>query len=212
MGLLSVGAGRGAKAPCPCGRLSQLAAAVKQRRQTLRRRAEAIAAYGAVCACCGEDRFLLLSIDHVEGQGTPHRRSPTARPLGAGFWSRVLPLVARQRVPPWFPSAVRELPDREGGARSLPLPRSCHRRRGPGHPRGGVGAGRTRPVRVGHAMPSPLPRPVGPLTRRERRYSQLPRAAHVSNHSTDWPAAPVVVSSAGALTIPRGLGVGAPAR
>lgn len=31
--------------------------------------------YGGVCACCGEDRYEFLSIDHVNGGGNAHRRS-----------------------------------------------------------------------------------------------------------------------------------------
>lgn len=43
----------------------------KQQRAT---RELAIARYGGRCACCGEDRFEFLAIDHVEGGGTQHRK------------------------------------------------------------------------------------------------------------------------------------------
>lgn len=31
--------------------------------------------YGGKCACCGEDRHNLLTIDHVNGGGAAHRRA-----------------------------------------------------------------------------------------------------------------------------------------
>lgn len=45
-------------------------------RQTRRRlRMAVFEAYGgAVCACCKEDRYEFLTIDHVEGNGAQHRR------------------------------------------------------------------------------------------------------------------------------------------
>lgn len=36
-------------------------------------RADMIAAYGSVCACCGEHRSDLLTLDHVDGDGRKHR-------------------------------------------------------------------------------------------------------------------------------------------
>jgi len=38
-------------------------------------RTEAFAAYGgAKCACCGETEIMFLSIDHIDGNGSEHRR------------------------------------------------------------------------------------------------------------------------------------------
>lgn len=34
-------------------------------------------AYGGVCSCCGESNFEFLTVDHIEGGGTRHRRSLT---------------------------------------------------------------------------------------------------------------------------------------
>ena len=34
-----------------------------------------VAGYGGMCACCGEKRLEFLSIDHVNGGGTAHRKS-----------------------------------------------------------------------------------------------------------------------------------------
>lgn len=45
-----------------------------QRAAGLRFKALAISGYGGVCACCGEDVFDLLSIDHIEGGGRAHKK------------------------------------------------------------------------------------------------------------------------------------------
>lgn len=50
---------------------------VKQREYNRRERLVAIAHYGNVCACCGEDRIEFLSIDHIHGGGQKHRKSLT---------------------------------------------------------------------------------------------------------------------------------------
>jgi hypothetical protein len=42
-------------------------------------RREALAAYGAACACCGESAEPFLAIDHIGGGGTAHRQE-----VGAG--------------------------------------------------------------------------------------------------------------------------------
>lgn len=36
---------------------------------------EVVNAYGGMCACCGEDNPLFLSIDHIHNNGAKHRRS-----------------------------------------------------------------------------------------------------------------------------------------
>jgi hypothetical protein len=38
-------------------------------------RAGMLAAYGGVCACCGEDREPFLTLDHSNRDGAEHRRS-----------------------------------------------------------------------------------------------------------------------------------------
>ncbi|HUW17672.1 MAG TPA: hypothetical protein VMW16_00035 [Sedimentisphaerales bacterium] len=35
---------------------------------------EVFSAYGGKCVCCGENNLMFLSIDHINGQGTRHRR------------------------------------------------------------------------------------------------------------------------------------------
>jgi len=47
-------------------------------------RLEAIFRYGSRCACCGEDEFEFLAIDHIEGGGNKHRQSGQFHP-GIGF-------------------------------------------------------------------------------------------------------------------------------
>lgn len=41
---------------------------------TRRRRERVLAAYGGKCACCGEDRYEFLCIDHITGGGGKHRK------------------------------------------------------------------------------------------------------------------------------------------
>lgn len=44
-------------------------------------RLSALLAYGNRCACCGESKLEFLSLDHVNGNGTQHRRSIPGRSL-----------------------------------------------------------------------------------------------------------------------------------
>ena len=53
----------------------QVAGRAKSRAKNHRRRDEALRAYGAVCACCGEGRREFLTIDHIAGNGAAHRRA-----------------------------------------------------------------------------------------------------------------------------------------
>lgn len=46
----------------------------RQRQTRIRRRQRVLTHYGGVCECCGEDRYEFLSIDHIEGGGTQHRK------------------------------------------------------------------------------------------------------------------------------------------
>jgi len=45
-----------------------------QRRTALRLRARILDSLGGVCACCGEQARRVLTVDHVQGGGTRHRR------------------------------------------------------------------------------------------------------------------------------------------
>lgn len=37
-------------------------------------RVRALERYGRICACCGEDRFEFLALDHINGGGLKHRK------------------------------------------------------------------------------------------------------------------------------------------
>lgn len=54
--------------------------------------------YGKICACCSEDRYEFLAIDHVDGGGAKHRRQ-----IGRG-WTMTRWLIANN-----FPSGFRTL-------------------------------------------------------------------------------------------------------
>lgn len=54
-----------------------------------RYRRQIIEAYGGSCQCCGETEDVFLTIDHVNGGGTAHRRS-----LGGGNRRMMLAIIA----------------------------------------------------------------------------------------------------------------------
>jgi len=45
-------------------------------------KAEVVAAYGGYCKCCGESAHEFLTIDHVNGGGSQHRKQ-----VGSQFYS-----------------------------------------------------------------------------------------------------------------------------
>lgn len=49
-------------------------------------RAEALAAYGDACECCGETTVEFLNIDHIEGVPPSHRSKSGARLFGRPFY------------------------------------------------------------------------------------------------------------------------------
>ena len=51
--------------------LKSLASA--DRKHRLNTRFKILALYGNVCACCGEDKYEFLGIDHIDGGGKKHR-------------------------------------------------------------------------------------------------------------------------------------------
>jgi len=63
-----------------------------------RLRDDAFAAYGGyICACCGEDEKVFLTIDHVEGGGNKHRKEINADHPGNFYrW------LKNQKYPPGF--------------------------------------------------------------------------------------------------------------
>ena len=44
------------------------------KRRHIEKRKMAIEAYGGVCSCCGEYRYEFLSIDHIHGGGSKHKK------------------------------------------------------------------------------------------------------------------------------------------
>ncbi len=67
-------------------------------RQTRRRlRVLVFDAYGgAVCACCGEDRYEFLTIDHIAGNGAEHRRKNVKAKNDIYHW------LKKEGFPPGF--------------------------------------------------------------------------------------------------------------
>lgn len=45
----------------------------RQKRTRIKRRWRVLSHYGGRCACCGEDKYEFLAIDHINGGGTQHR-------------------------------------------------------------------------------------------------------------------------------------------
>lgn len=60
--------------------------AVRAQHQATRRRIkrDALNAYGGRCACCGENRWEFLALDHINGQGKQHRIQASG--VGAQFY------------------------------------------------------------------------------------------------------------------------------
>lgn len=63
------------------------------RRRAVKLRAEVLAAYGDACACCGETTEEFLTLDHIDGGGTAHRRAT---------WGKVYDQVKREGFPPGY--------------------------------------------------------------------------------------------------------------
>lgn len=51
-----------------------------------RLRADVLGAYGGACSCCGETELVFLTLDHLQGGGTQHRRSLPG--YGVYRWAR----------------------------------------------------------------------------------------------------------------------------
>jgi|SRR5688572_27083185 len=49
-------------------------------------KAEAVAAYGGECRCCGETELAFLSLDHVNGDGKKHRQEIFGQ-KGGSMWA-----------------------------------------------------------------------------------------------------------------------------
>ncbi len=46
-----------------------------QKQTRIRRRLRVLDRYGGSCVCCGETLYEFLSVDHIDGGGTEHRKS-----------------------------------------------------------------------------------------------------------------------------------------
>ncbi|GAG27721.1 unnamed protein product, partial [marine sediment metagenome] len=61
-------------------------------------RRDALQAYGNKCACCGEEQELFLSIDHIDGGGTQHRKEISGGKGGHHFYL----WLKEEEYPPGF--------------------------------------------------------------------------------------------------------------
>lgn len=68
-----------------------------QRQYYERLRQETYAAYGGRCTCCGEDRVVFLTLDHVNNDGAQHRAAIGAQHRGGGL--RLYNWVRRNNYP-----------------------------------------------------------------------------------------------------------------
>lgn len=66
-----------------------------QREYRRARRAKVIAHYGGACACCAEDTFEFLALDHIGGGGEAHRSE-----VGQG--SKMIDWIIRNAYPDGF--------------------------------------------------------------------------------------------------------------
>lgn len=92
------------------------------RRKAADLRAEVLAAYGGACACCGERTPDFLTLDHINGGGTAHRKAT---------WGKVYQQVKREGFPPgyrvlcwncnWAYRLMGDCPHRQTGGRDLRL-------------------------------------------------------------------------------------------
>jgi hypothetical protein len=60
-----------------------------------RRRETVLSHYGGHCACCGEDRYEFLAIDHIDGGGEKHRAK-----VGQG--TNMVAWIIANNFPPMF--------------------------------------------------------------------------------------------------------------
>jgi hypothetical protein len=69
-------------------------AAASETKRRLATRIETFTAYGGKCSCCGESHQEFLTIDHINGGGTKHRRE-----IGAGEGVRFYRWLKQQGFP-----------------------------------------------------------------------------------------------------------------
>ena len=66
--------------------------------RTRRTKEEVILHYGGSCVCCGESNIMFLTIDHIVGNGSQHRREIGIRNGGRPFYA----WLRRQGYPPGY--------------------------------------------------------------------------------------------------------------
>lgn len=66
------------------------------KRQHREHREAAIAAYGGNCRCCGESTYEFLSLDHIDGGGSKHRRELGNRNIYDWLHANNYPPIALQ--------------------------------------------------------------------------------------------------------------------
>lgn len=59
---------------------------------------DAMQHYGSICACCGETRIEFLSIDHIDGNGSNHKKEVSYGRGGANFYI----WLKKNNYPPGF--------------------------------------------------------------------------------------------------------------
>ena len=97
-------------------------AARNQRLATKRRRLEVLARYGGTCACCGEDRFVMLTIDHVFGDGALHRKALMSASRSAHHGAMIYRWLINNGFPPGFQVLCRNCQAAKGQQSECP----CH--------------------------------------------------------------------------------------
>ena len=92
------------------------------RRKARELRDQVLDAYGGECACCGERVRDFLTLDHINGGGTAHRKAT---------WGKVYQQVKREGFPPgyrvlcwdcnWAYRLMGDCPHRQAGGRDMRL-------------------------------------------------------------------------------------------
>lgn len=58
----------------------------KRRENTRKLRLEVLSHYGGKCACCGENTYEFLALDHINNDGAKHRKENNISGSGIYWW------------------------------------------------------------------------------------------------------------------------------